>query len=301
MKLFSHYIEQQNRQSSEIINWQNHVVCDGLSYSYRDTVYDLGTYPSRLHYHDYYELVVFEGGDIRYISSGAVFEPKRGDIVLIPPGDFHMSVIGCERTRYRRHVFYLYPSAFDAIGHGALAAFLSGSEKGKLLRPSTAEASGRLSELLGRLRGAFEKPPSPLEAALGLALAMEIFCFFNQSVCAAESKAAPLPENILMLQRYIDQNFSEISSVGEVAAHFFYSREYVSRLFRKHFDISISEYITKRRVAESAALLLEDIPVIDIAYRVGFGSLSAFLRAFRTVTGMTPTAYRRLKKQNAFK
>ena len=106
-----------------------------------------------------------------------------------------------------------------------------------------------------------------------------------------------MPENVLKIQNYIDHNFSVISSVSQVAEHFFYSREYTSRLFRKHFDTTISDYIMKRRVAESQALILRDMPMIDIAYQVGFGSLSTFIRAFRSVTNMTPSEYRKLRKE----
>ena len=94
----------------------------------------------------------------------------------------------------------------------------------------------------------------------------------------------------------IDQNFSKISSVSQVAEHFFYSREYVSRLFKKHFDTTISDYISKRRIAESQLLIVKGIPLIDVAYQVGFGSLSTFIRAFRTVTDMTPSEYRKIRK-----
>ena len=97
----------------ETANWKNHTVCDKVLYSYRDTVYDRDTYPSDLHYHDYYELVFFEEGDIKYVCEGSVFYPQYGDIILIPPGKFHMSVIDSDSTHYKRHVFYLYPFAFE--------------------------------------------------------------------------------------------------------------------------------------------------------------------------------------------
>ncbi|MBQ2735328.1 MAG: AraC family ligand binding domain-containing protein, partial [Clostridia bacterium] len=124
MKLLSHYIEEQMKMRSDFANWTNHIIGDDLLYSYRDTVYDRRTYPSDLHYHDYYELVILEEGNIQYICDGSIYHPRCGDIILIPPGKFHMSAINCEKTHYKRHVFYLYPSAFDSIGHSALVSFL---------------------------------------------------------------------------------------------------------------------------------------------------------------------------------
>ena len=103
-----------------------------------------------------------------------------------------------------------------------------------------------------------------------------------------------LPENILALQQYLDAHYTEINSVSEVAEHFFYSREYVSRLFKKYYDTTILDYIHKLRISKSRALIAEGMPIIDVCYAVGFSSLSTFIRAFRTATDMTPSEYRRM-------
>ena len=296
MKLLSHYIEHQMNLYPEITNWKNHIVNDMLSYSYRDTVYDRRTYPSNLHYHDYYELVIFEEGDVQYICEGRIYHLKYGDIILIPPGKFHMSVINGESTRYKRHVFYLYPSAFDAIGQGALTSFLNRTTNGDMLAFGLIEAKRTFMDLLGHLKESFNSEPLPLEEVLQLSYILQIFYLLNQKDCQPKNQISSLPENILVLQHYIDNNFSQITSVSQVAEHFFYSREYVSRLFKKYFDTTISDYIMKRRIAESQLLIKQGLPLIDVAYQVGFGSLPTFIRAFREVTNMTPSEYRKMQK-----
>ena len=156
-------------------------------------------------------------------------------------------------------------------------------------------------ELLRRLRKALDAAPSALEEALGLSYILQIFYLLNQKNCRPKDEAASLPDNILLLRRYIDENYAQIESVSQVAEHFYYSREYVSRLFRKYFDTAISDYIMKRRIAESQRLIMEDLPIIEVAYQVGFGSLSTFIRAFRSVANMTPSEYRKLRKEMAGK
>lgn len=292
MKLLSHYTEQQRKRYPEIINWENHIILDKLSYSYRDTVYDKSTYPSNLHYHDYYELVIPEEGNIRYICEECVYYPRHGDIILIPPRKFHMSAIDCESTRYKRHVFYLYPSAFDSIGHSALTSFLKEKTKAPLFTLHSGKAQKELHNQLQLLRCVSDTPASPLKDALMLSYVIHIFCLLNKRKSQFETELVSLPESILMIQRYIDRNFSQISSVTDVAKHFFYSREYVSRSFAKHFNTTISSYITKRKVAKSQELILKALPIIEVSYQVGFGSVSTFIRAFKSVTGMTPGEYR---------
>ena len=57
---------------------------------------------------------------------------------------------------------------------------------------------------------------------------------------------------------------------------------------------------TKR--AQTAKLLVEqtDLPLADIAFGVGFDSLSAFHENFRTFNGLTPAAYRELRTARTF-
>ncbi len=298
MKLFSHYIENQAKLNSEIRNWTNHIVGDTLSYSYRDTTYDSYSFPTRLHSHDYYELVIFEEGDIHYICDGNVYYPSFADMMLVPPGKFHVTVPDSEQTRYKRHVFYFYPSAFDSFGHRALMTFLSGKEKGELITFCDAENCREFTGILECLKKLWSGAASELEDALGLSYVIHLFYLFNNKSCQTKNSISSLPEKVLELQKYIDDNYSQISSVSEVAGHFFYSREYVSRLFKKHFDTTISDYITKRRVAESQLLIMQEHSMIDVSYRVGFGSLSTFIRAFRSVTNMTPSEYRKMRRRD---
>jgi AraC-like DNA-binding protein len=208
-----------------------------------------------------------------------------------------MSVIDSENTRYKRHVFYLYPSAFDSIGHSALTSFLNITGSGDLLAFRSSDTKQKFMETLESLKESLKKATDPLEKALSLSHVITVFYLLNQNNCQSKNEISSLPDNILMLQNYIDNNFSQISSVSQIAEHFFYSREYVSRLFRKYFDTTISDYIMKRRISESQSLISQGVPILDAAYQVGFGSLSTFIRAFRSVTNMTPSEYRKLRKQ----
>jgi len=90
MKLLAHYISALTSAQHDIVNWRENYLNDSLFYSFRSTSYNRETYPSSLHYHDYYELVVVEEGDIHYICEGITVLPQHGDIVLIPPRKLHI-------------------------------------------------------------------------------------------------------------------------------------------------------------------------------------------------------------------
>lgn len=297
MKLLAHYISAIAKTYPEIINWRENYLNDSLFYSCRATHYDRNTYPSSLHYHDYYELVILEEGDIHYICEGSTFKPQKGDLIVIPPRRLHMSSIAADETLYKRHVFYLYPDALSALGCDALTEFLSASEDSRCLLSLPAAEKAALLSLLARLDRALSPDADKKDRALSLGLVIEIFYLLSHAQADTESASAHLPENVLRIQRYIDDHYTEISSVSQIATQFYYSREYVSRLFKQHFNTTVADYITKRRIATSQTLIAQGEPLSDVCYQVGFGSMTAFIRSFRSVTNMTPSQYRTIMKE----
>ena len=93
------------------------------------------------------------------------------------------------------------------------------------------------------------------------------------------------------IKEYIDTGYAEISSVSDVAAHFFYSREYISRLFKKYYNSSVSDYLARLRVMRSIELMRRGTSVTNAGFSVGFGSPSAFYLTFRKIMGMSPSEY----------
>ena len=67
-----------------------------------------------------------------------------------------------------------------------------------------------------------------------------------------------------------------------------------ARVIKRIHGISPMQLITKTRITVGCRLLREtDASVAQIALDCGFSDHSAFTRAFRAVTGMSPTEHRR--------
>lgn len=67
-----------------------------------------------------------------------------------------------------------------------------------------------------------------------------------------------------------------------------------ARIIKRIHGISPMQLITKIRITTGSRLLREsDASVAEIALECGFSDHSAFTRAFRAVTGLSPTEYRR--------
>ena len=115
----------------------------------------------------------------------------------------------------------------------------------------------------------------------------------NRTVLFQSQQLATLPPVINDAQRYLDAHFTESISIAEIASRFFYTREHLSRLFRRYLNITITEYLAYRRISYSCQLMKSDATLADICYQSGFNSLSTFIRTFKQVTGVTPSVYRK--------
>jgi AraC-like DNA-binding protein len=81
--------------------------------------------------------------------------------------------------------------------------------------------------------------------------------------------------------------------VEEIAAHFFYSREYLSRLFRRTLNTTVSDYLADKKLAHSKVLLEQGATVTEACFSSGFRNMSSFIRNFQEKTGVLPSIYRK--------
>lgn len=68
-----------------------------------------------------------------------------------------------------------------------------------------------------------------------------------------------------------------------------------SRVFRRHYGISVTRLIRKRRLVQAAeALRCHRQPIVDVALEAGFSSQAHFSEAFKSEFGVTPMQYRQV-------
>lgn len=84
------------------------------------------------------------------------------------------------------------------------------------------------------------------------------------------------------------------ATVTDLAAACGLSERYFAKLFREQTGTSVSEYIRAHRVSRAKTLLRDtDLPLKEIAYRLGYSNAANFSSFFRTATGITPGQFRK--------
>lgn len=87
-------------------------------------------------------------------------------------------------------------------------------------------------------------------------------------------------------------------SLDELARQSFISQEYLIRLFRREIGMTPHRYLTASRIDQAKILLkTSDATAEQIGLECGFSDYPHFYRAFLKSCGMTPAAYRRLKRE----
>lgn len=106
---------------------------------------------------------------------------------------------------------------------------------------------------------------------------------------------APGGEAVMRSLRYLDQHYREHVTLAEVAAHANLSVNYFSTLFKKVTGMSMVEYVNHKRMEQAKKMLAQsaDSRVNEVAYAIGFDSVSYFSKTFRQYVGVTAAEYKR--------
>lgn len=96
---------------------------------------------------------------------------------------------------------------------------------------------------------------------------------------------------------HIQKNLDEELRSADLAAIAGLSSGQLERRMRRVFQLTTAQFIRKARIGHAAQLLAtSELPVVEIAFRCGYGDQTAFTRQFRSTVGLPPMAFRERSK-----
>ena len=112
----------------------------------------------------------------------------------------------------------------------------------------------------------------------------------NQVFIQQENAEPPV---ITKARAYIAEHQTEEIKLGQVAKAVNMSSYYFCKMFKKVAGINFTDYVARVRIEKSKNLLLNpNLRISEIAFEVGFQSLTHFNRVFKKILGQSPTEYR---------
>jgi len=134
--------------------------------------------------------------------------------------------------------------------------------------------------------------PKEHESAVKLLsiFAQHLAMLSNQVFIQQENAEPPV---ITKARTYIHEHQTEEISLSQVAKAVNMSSYYFCKMFKKVTGINFTDYVARVRIEKSKNLLLNpNLRISEIAFEVGFQSLTHFNRVFKKILGQSPTEYR---------
>lgn len=210
---------------------------------------------------------------------------EKGDCCVYGSGLFDAENIYEAGQRYIGVGLNLHPCRFRSVMDGlqkkkACTAFSGGKTPPKHRITATIEATIR--QILQCNYNDCAKSLYQEGKILELVAAFANEMMDQNSVAVKGSLSWADSETLLRVRRQIDEGFLEPVTIAELSKQHFMCESKLREIFRKHYGITIYQYMLNRRMEHACELLsVPDAQVKDIAGLVGYSNISHFSDAFR--------------------
>ena len=251
-----------------------------------------------IHNHDFVEIVYVMEGSGRHYIDGEEFAVKAGDLLFINYGCTHSFHINDKLVAYNLmlrvdfftknmikndNLFYMLAlTSFEKIQHEL-------NDKSPLVFFDYHERADMVN-LFKNIELELEKDELAKSIILEAYINVILCKVFRKIFVKNSKKDVLIPQDIL---DYISEHFNEKISLSDLSQRCFYNPAYFSRLFKKAFNMSFTDYIMDIRLKHCCELLQSsDYTVDKIIEECGFSDRNTFYERFRNKYGCTPSEYR---------
>lgn len=239
----------------------------------------------RCHSHKSYELYYITEGERYLLVSDRFYHLVPGDIFLISPGIEHRTLDVNDDT-YTRFTASVAPCVLPANIEERINDGLH------IVRPDERLRAALDFEAAILLRS-MNSDEQGIDAYASV-IKMIYLLLSERDDGDIMAVANPTLDRMSGILTYLEQHYTENVSITALSEKFYISEFYLCRLFKEYAGKTILAYLTELRIKHACRLLkLTDEPIKRVARLSGYGSQSAFGKAFVTLVGMSPRDYRK--------
>lgn len=105
---------------------------------------------------------------------------------------------------------------------------------------------------------------------------------------------------VIKILDYIDNNLYSKISIDELSRLYSYNKDYIMRTFKRELNLTIIDYINKKRVYNSLDKLKEtNDSILKISILYGFSSIEYYSETFNKLLGVNPHTFRKFTKNDS--
>lgn len=252
---------------------------------------------SRLHTHEFIEIVYIMSGKMSQTIDGQKYDVRRGDIIFMNYGCTH-SFSADGDFSYINLLFspqsvndelVIQSNALFLLSLGAFNEMRSDASCGKI--SFWGREIKEIEDILCTMQKEYEQKLPSYESVLAnylntliVKMSRKAFSGLNDSEIDGMWRD---------LSEYIDQHLSDKLTMSDLAKKSFYNPSYFSRVFKEKFGVTFVEYVTRKRLDHAVKLLEEsEISLDEVSRRSGFSDKNSFYYAFSHYLGAKPSQYR---------
>lgn len=246
-----------------------------------------------VHWHSAIELIYILNGNAKIMIEGKDYPVIAGEFVVIDSNQMH-------RFKYLRQSMMVIMH----FSRSSMNNFVPLLEKyhfhctKETLEKEQLESYLKVCDLLKEL------PPLHIVQPVGYqikchAVAMEVFFellnhFASQDESGQKSEKSEILNRLEEITGYIEEHHAEQLSLEQIASHFFLSREYFSRFFKKNMGVTYTRYLNQVRLMHIYHDICNtDTGIMELGELHGFTNYKLFNKMFHEIYGCAPRDIRR--------
>jgi len=267
----------------------------GNSFVFRNFSEPLRGKKPNWHYHPEMELVYIEEGFGKRLIGNHFSYFNDGDLIMIGSNLPHYGFPSRLTGENQEIVLQIHESCFgvgflDMVETSSIRELFERSKLGLSFSGNTKSSVGERLKSMFHMTS-FEKMIELIKIFHILSLSEE-FEILNASGHSITVKGND-NSRIDSIYEFVKVNFNSKISLEEVARTVNMTVPALCRFFKKSTGKTFVQFLNEYRIATACKLMSEDYDNISIiAFECGFNNLSNFNRAFRKITGKSPSQYR---------
>ena len=256
---------------------------------------------SEAHWHHYWEILYQVEGETLIKAGSEEFHSKKGEITIIGPEQIHRTI----KLTQQHTLLVMQFALSEVLPYLRIASeyqyyvryMFSSLEENTHFRIT--EKDDQILELIKKMVGEYEKKEVGYELQIQSYLIQMFVLFIRNNYLKLPKipeKRKQALEKVKESIYYVENNYNRNIALAEVAKISSISIYNFCRTFKTATEYTFVEYLNHVRLCEAEKMLLTtNKSISDIAYDIGFSSVSYFNRVFKKKYGCPPYLYR---KQN---
>ena len=252
------------------------------------------------HFHKEYELAYVNKGNGKIIVGDYIGNFHSKELFLIAPELPHVFVNDNTGTEGVEMVFIKFCDLLSGINvfklpeFGKVLNLLKSSTQGISFGSDDIEESIPLMMQMAKMAPGLERLIVFFQIMNHLSNATTVQCLSGVKSTALISSISD--ERIVKIVEYVEKNCEKDIDLDKIAAEVSMTPNSLCRFFKKRTGETLFEYIKGYRINKACQYLIgNNMTMTQICYSVGFQSIPSFNRVFKSVTGITPTEYKKTR------